>query len=55
MSWIRFVKTGNPNEGVWPKFEPDISMVRIYDKESHTAQLDRTELMEVWGDMRFYE
>ena len=55
MSWVRFVKTGNPNEGVWPQFEPDTSMVRIYDKESHTAQLDRTELMEVWGDMRFYE
>ena len=55
MSWVRFVKTGNPNEAQWPKFEGYGSPVRIFDKESRTERLDRTELMEVWGEIRFYE
>ena len=28
---------------------------RIYDRETRTEELDRMELMDVWGDMRFYE
>lgn len=55
MSWVRFIKTGNPNEACWPKFEAEHPFVRIYDKESRTEQLDRSQLMEVWKDMRFYE
>ena len=27
----------------------------IYDRTGGARQLDRTELMDVWGDMRFYE
>lgn len=39
----------------WPKFEGEVSPVRIFDHVTRTENLDRTELMRVWGDMRFYE
>jgi len=50
--WVRFVTTGDPG---WARFEGEQSPVRIYDRESRTETLDRRHLMEVWGDMRFYE
>lgn len=53
-SWVRFAKTGEPNPE-WPRFIGYCSPVRIFAAESKTVQLDRTELMRVWGDMRFYE
>lgn len=53
-SWVRFAKTGAPNSN-WSRFTGDNSPVRIFDRESKTVNLDRTELMNVWGDMRFYE
>lgn len=52
--WISFIKTGDPNPD-WKRFEGADSPVRIYDRETRTEQLDRTRLMEVWGDLRFYE
>ena len=52
--WVRFVKTGEPNPE-WGRFEGADSPVRIYDRETRTERLDRRHLMEVWGDMRFYE
>lgn len=52
--WTRFVKTGNPNPE-WDCFEGADSPVRIYDRETRTERLDRRHLMQVWGDMRFYE
>lgn len=52
--WVRFVKTGEPNPE-WERFEGADSPVRIYDRETRTERLDRRHLMEVWGDMRFYE
>lgn len=52
--WISFIKTGIPNED-WKRFEGASSPVRIYDRVSRTEILDRSHLMEVWGDMRFYE
>jgi para-nitrobenzyl esterase len=52
--WIRFVKTGEPNPD-WGRFEGADSPVRIYDRETRTERLDRRHLMEVWGDLRFYE
>ena len=51
-AWVRFTKTGDPG---WPKYEGYVSPVRIFDRETRTEKLDRTELMQVWGDMRFYE
>lgn len=53
-SWVRFAKTGDPNPD-WLRFAGYDSPVRIFDKESKTVRLDRTELMRVWDDMRFYE
>ena len=52
--WVRFIKTGVPAED-WDRFTGPKSQVRIYDRETRTEELDRTELMDVWGDMRFYE
>ena len=52
--WVSFIKTGNPNPE-WGRFDGACSPVRIYDRESRTEVLDRRHLMEVWGDMRFYE
>ena len=52
--WISFIKTGEPNPD-WPRFEGANSPIRIYDRETRTEQLDRTALMEAWGDLDFYE
>ena len=52
--WVRFVKEGDPNPE-WKRFEGALSPVRIYDRTSRTEELDRRHLMEVWGDIRFYE
>ena len=53
-SWVRFAKTGDPNPE-WLRFAGHDSPVRIFDRESKTVRLDRTELMRVWDDLRFYE
>ena len=52
--WVRFVKTGEPNPD-WGRFDSANAPVRIYDRETRTEQLDRRHLMEIWGDLRFYE
>ena len=52
--WARFTKTGDPNPD-WARFEGADSPVRIYDRETKTERLDRRHLMQIWGDMRFYE
>lgn len=52
--WVSFIKNGNPNSA-WDRFTGACSPVRIYDRETRTEILDRRHLMEVWGDMRFYE
>lgn len=53
-SWVQFAKTGEPNPE-WLMYAGYCSPVRIFDRESKTVRLDRTELMRVWGEMRFYE
>ena len=55
MSWVRFIKEGVPDRGHWPKYKGYKSPVRIFDTDSRTEERDYTELMELWGDMRFYE
>ncbi len=52
--WVSFIKTGNPNNE-WDRFTGTKSPVRIYDRETRTEILDRSELMNVWKDYRFYE
>ncbi len=54
-AWVRFIKTGDPDPENWPKYEGAVSPVRIFDHETRTEVLDRSELMNVWDDMRFYE
>ena len=52
--WVRFIRTGDPNPD-WDRFEGADSPVRIYDRHTRTERLDRRHLMQIWGDMRFYE
>lgn len=54
LRWVNFIKTGDPGQD-WPQYAGYDSPVMIYDRTSGARQLDRTELMDVWGDMRFYE
>lgn len=54
-AWVNFVKTGEPDSKNWPRYTGWDSPIRIFDRVTKTVQLDRTELMRVWGDMRFYE
>lgn len=53
--WVNFAKTGEPDKDNWPKYTGYDCEVRIFDRETRTVKLDRTELMDVWKDMRFYE
>ena len=53
-TWVRFAAEGNPGDE-WSRFTGADSPVRIFDRETRTEQLDRRHLMEIWGDMRFYE
>ena len=52
--WVRFITTGEPNPD-WQRFEGVKSPVRIYDRNTRTETLDRRHLMQIWGDLRFYE
>ena len=52
--WVRFTKTGEPNTD-WPRYTGYDCEIRIFDRETRTERVDRTALMEAWGDMRFYE
>ena len=52
--WVRFTKTGEPNDE-WPRYAGCDSEIRIFDRKTRTEKVDHTALMEVWGDMRFYE
>jgi para-nitrobenzyl esterase len=52
--WASFIKNGDPNPD-WSRFTGAKSPVRIFDRETRTEELDRRHLMQVWGDLRFYE
>ena len=53
--WKNFILTGKPDENKWPKFNGTSSEIRIYDKKTVTEKLDRSKIMEIWKDIRFYE
>lgn len=55
MPWVNFIKNGNPDPVNWPKYEGYKSPIRIFDEKPRTDQLDSTELMQVWENLRFYE
>jgi para-nitrobenzyl esterase len=54
-AWVNFTKYGEPNPGEWGRYEGDVSPVRIFDHHTRTEMLDRSKMMQVWDDMRFYE
>jgi len=54
-NWASFIKTGKPDCDNWKTFTSPKSDVRIYDISTSTEELDRTPLIDVWNDMRFYE
>lgn len=53
--WINFIKTGEPDPDNWPLFGGICGPVRVFDRETRTEQMDRSDMMRVWGDLRFYE
>lgn len=52
--WVRFIKTGEPNPD-WPRYAGHNCAIRVYDRVTRTEEVDRAALMDVWGDLRFYE
>lgn len=54
-SWSNFALNGEPDPENWPKYTGYDTEIRIFDRRSRTEKTDRTELMEIWDDMRFYE
>lgn len=53
--WVNFIKTGEPDQKNWPQVEGDRGPIRIFDRNTHTKNIDRSEMMRVWDDWRFYE
>jgi len=54
-AWVNFIKNGNPGAEQWPEFHDTASQIRIFDWETHTADSDRSKMMDLWKDLRFYE
>nr|WP_295306908.1 carboxylesterase family protein [uncultured Blautia sp.] len=54
-AWVNFTKNGNPDSENWPKYSGYNSNIRIFDRETNTEKRDYRKMMELWGDMRFYE
>lgn len=52
--WVRFVKTGNPNPD-WPRYTGHTGSIRVYDRQTGTRPADLEPLMQLWGDLRFYQ
>ena len=53
--WVNFIKSGEPDPENWPLFEGVCGPVRVFDRRTRTEQMDRSDMMAVWGDLRFYE
>ena len=52
--WVRFAKHGS-TEDDWKPFKDYENVIRVYDRETVDKNVDRTDLIELWGDMEFYE
>lgn len=52
--WVNFMKTGEPDPENWPPFEGCHGPVRIFDRNTHTENIDYSKMLQVWGDQRFY-
>lgn len=53
--WVKFIKNGQPDEMNWPRYSGFDSPIRIFNRTTYTQKINRSDLMEAWGDMRFYE
>lgn len=53
--WVNFIKTGNPGVEGWTPYEGPCSNTYIVDEKSHIQKLDRSQLLKVWDQLRFYE
>ena len=53
--WVRFVKMGAPDPDNWPQYEGYDSEIRVFDREMRTESAGCRALMELWGNLRFYE
>lgn len=53
--WVNFILHGEPDPENWPQYTGYDTLLRVFDRRSDTRRVDRSELMEVWDDMRFYE
>ena len=54
-TWKNFILTGKPDGEAWPKFSDASSTIRVFDKNVVTKKVNRSKLMEIWKDVRFYE
>ena len=52
--WSSFVLNNAPGND-WPVFKGAASEIKVFNRTSETKLVDRSELMRVWGDLRFYE
>lgn len=56
-AWVRFVKDGDPLEGAWPQYEDHdgVGLVRVYDETTSIRELDRSAVMKLWENLKFYQ
>lgn len=52
-AWVAFAKNGDPG-AEWSRFTGRNSPVRIFDHETRTEQLDRSDIMDIWDGHRFF-
>ena len=53
--WSKFIQEKTPVLENWPLYEGEGSKIRIIDRDTRTESLDRSEMMNLWQDLRFYE
>lgn len=54
-AWVEFIRNGGLPQEKWPRFTGTDSPVMIFDHNTRIERLDRTPLMQLWRDLRFYE
>lgn len=56
-AWVEFVKHGDPLQGQWPQYEDHngVGMVRVYDEKTCIKELDRSAMMNLWENLKFYQ
>ena len=52
-AWLNFTVTGDPG-AEWARYDGWNSPVRIFDHETNTEILDRTDIMNIWNDHKFF-